>query len=184
MEEKKVISLSTLFIIIAVMVIIIMGYLIYKTASEKEKIEEKIENLNIQVSKLENTIYNLQGKTDSNEFTNNNTIENKETNFNNSSTIKIDGTYKLVDRDDLETISYTFSENSVIYESLDSAKGIYKIVGDKIQIIYNVAYGPEGEALDTFPNGQEEELNIIDENTLTSQKVVNGVTYDSKYVKK
>ena len=63
MEEKKAIkiSLSTFLLILAIIVIIIMGYFIYKLNNDKELANNKVIQLNNQVSGLENTVNNLQG---------------------------------------------------------------------------------------------------------------------------
>ena len=80
MEEKNdtKISLSTFFLIIAIIVIIIMAYFIYKFYNEKTIETEKVSNLNNQVSSLESTVNQLQGKIDtiSNTIKTDNTDEN------------------------------------------------------------------------------------------------------------
>ena len=67
MNEKKPIkiSLSTFFLIIAIIVIIVMGIFIYKISVDKIKAEEKAEVLNSEVTELEGAVDNLQGKIDS-----------------------------------------------------------------------------------------------------------------------
>ena len=62
MEEKKVtkISLSTFFLILAIIAICVMGYFIYKLNDDKTKATEKVSELNNQVAKLENSMDNLQ----------------------------------------------------------------------------------------------------------------------------
>lgn len=66
MEEKQPIkvNLSTILLIIALIVIAVMGYFIYKFYNDKELATDKVEELNGQVSNLENTIDNLQAKLD------------------------------------------------------------------------------------------------------------------------
>lgn len=66
MEEKKSIkiSLSTLFLILALIVIVVMAYFLYKLNNEKIAETEKVSALNNQVSNLENKIENLQGTID------------------------------------------------------------------------------------------------------------------------
>lgn len=73
MDEKKKIKISvpTVFLIIAIIVIIIMGIIIYKISTDKVKEEEKVENLisevveteNIVNNALDNSINNVQEET-------------------------------------------------------------------------------------------------------------------------
>ena len=67
MNEKNVtkISLSTFFLILAVIVIIVMGIFMYKTYNEKNVATEKVSDLNGQVSNLKSTVDQLQGKINS-----------------------------------------------------------------------------------------------------------------------
>lgn len=67
MEEKKVtkISLSTFFLILAIIVIIIMSVFIYKLYNDKTAEVNKSNELQSQVNNLNSTINNLQGKIDS-----------------------------------------------------------------------------------------------------------------------
>lgn len=196
MEEKKSIQISVtgLFLVVAIIVIIIMGFFMYKIVGEKNNAEQKVESLNGEVSTLESSMDNLQDKIDSiantiSSTTNVNTAnQNITTTSNNqtttssnnqttasTNTVKIEGTYE--NREDPEIISYTFSGNKVTYEAMDMAKGTYEIEGDKIKITYQESYDPEGNKMNTYPNGQKEELTIVNENTLTNQ-------YGGKYVKK
>lgn len=66
MEEKKVtkISLSTFFLILAIIVIVIMAIFMYKFYNEKIEANEKTAELQTQVSNLNGTVSNLQGKID------------------------------------------------------------------------------------------------------------------------
>ena len=61
MEEKKEIkiSLSTFFLVLAIIVIIIMGYLIYKLYNEKAVETDKIYNLKNEIISLQNTVSQL-----------------------------------------------------------------------------------------------------------------------------
>lgn len=64
MEDKKVtkISLSTFLLIIAIIIIAIMGFFIYKLNSEKVIEVKKSADLQAQVSSLNSTVSNLQSK--------------------------------------------------------------------------------------------------------------------------
>lgn len=64
MGDKKVtkISLSTFLLIIAIIIIAIMGFFIYKLNSEKAIEVKKSADLQAQVSSLDSTVSNLQSK--------------------------------------------------------------------------------------------------------------------------
>ena len=80
MEEKKVtkISLSTFFLILAIIVILIMGIFIFRLYNEKAEETKKSSELQTQVNSLNGTINDLQGKIDniSETINPNNSIEN------------------------------------------------------------------------------------------------------------
>ena len=67
MEKKNEakISLSSLFLILAIIVIIIMGMLIYQLNNDKLAEIQKSQALQSQVNSLNSTVNNLQGKIDS-----------------------------------------------------------------------------------------------------------------------
>ncbi len=90
MEEKKArkISLSTFFLIFAIIVIIVLSIFIFKIYNEKAEENQRSSDLQAQVNSLNETINNLQGKTNdisetinSNEL-NNSSIQNSEKNIN------------------------------------------------------------------------------------------------------
>ncbi len=66
MEEKKSIKirLSTFFLMLAIIVIVIMAYFLYKLNNEKIAETEKVSALNSQVSNFENKVESLQGTID------------------------------------------------------------------------------------------------------------------------
>lgn len=84
MNEKKPIkiSLSAFFLIIAIIVIVVMGIVIFKISEEKTKKEEMVEKLNSEVIELESTVEDLQGKIDSMANTVNSDKTNSKINFN------------------------------------------------------------------------------------------------------
>ena len=98
MDEKKPIkiSLSTFFLILAVIVILVMGYFMYKLYNEKVAATQKIDNLNNEISNLESNVNNLQQKIDSisntinssEVSTNNNISNNFENNANSTISLK------------------------------------------------------------------------------------------------
>ena len=67
MEEKKQmkISMSGFFLILAIIVIAVMGYFIYKISSEKAEKEKEIASLKNETSNLNAKVNELQGKLDS-----------------------------------------------------------------------------------------------------------------------
>lgn len=93
MEEKKTkkISISTIFLILAIIVIIVMGIFMYNLYDEKSKETEKSSELQTQITALNETIDNLEEKINtisnmSSEINNsqsNNTTTNNETKFSN-----------------------------------------------------------------------------------------------------
>ncbi len=88
MEEKKAtkISLSTFFLILALILIVVMSIFIYKFYNEKIEANEKSAELQVQVSNLNTTVNDLQGKINNilNTINSNNSIENTTTTNNNS----------------------------------------------------------------------------------------------------
>lgn len=81
MEKKKTlkINLSSAFLIIAIVVILIMTIYIYKCYNEKINETKEIDKLNTQVSQLQNTIHTLQNEISQNseKDTNKNTINSE-----------------------------------------------------------------------------------------------------------
>lgn len=94
MEEKNVtkISLSTFLLLIAIIIIAVMGYFIYKLNNDKTIEVQKSTELQAQVNSLSGTVNDLQGKItsisetiNSNNSKDNTTLSNETTNTNNSS---------------------------------------------------------------------------------------------------
>lgn len=84
MEEKKTIkiSLSTFFLIIAIIAICIMGYFIFKLNDDKTKESEKVSELNKQITSFENTVNSLQEKIETISNTSVSNEKNTNTNVN------------------------------------------------------------------------------------------------------
>lgn len=114
MNEKNVtkISLSTFFLILAVIVIIVMGIFVYKTYNEKTVATEIAEELQTQVNKLNQTINDLQGKIDNiaetitkdttTQLDVSNNLTNQTTEINNSEKTFTDNQVKIALADYLE----------------------------------------------------------------------------------
>ena len=93
MEEKNAtkISLSTFFLILAIIAIIVMGIFIYKLNNDKTTEIQKSTELQAQVNSLNGTVSDLQGKIDNISKTinsNNSTNTENKTNTSNNSMIK------------------------------------------------------------------------------------------------
>lgn len=88
MEKKEPIkvSLSTFFLIIAIIVIAVMGYFMYKLYNDKAEATKKATDLQTQVNSLNGTINDLQGKIDtiSETVNTNKTSENATNSINNN----------------------------------------------------------------------------------------------------
>lgn len=124
MEEKKQmkISLSGLFLIIAIIAIVIMGFFIFKLSKEKANESAKVTDLNKQISNLENNINLLQNKMDNiSNIVNSNTSSNESNANMTESNAK-----KLVE----EKLKLTLE--------LMSLKGDFKIEKDEINNLYPV----------------------------------------------
>ena len=108
MEEKKVtkISLSTIFLILAIIAIIVMGIFIYKLNNDKTAEIQKSTELQSQVNSLNDTVSDLQEKItsisetiNSNNSKDNTTLSNEATNANNSSLTNEVSNSKTEERD-------------------------------------------------------------------------------------
>lgn len=101
MEEKNqiTISLSTLFLIIAIIIILIMGYFIYQLSNNKNELNNKISNLETEINKL-NTSKNITSNNLNNTATSENVSKKILTNI---SKIEI----SVLDETSTEGIQYT-----------------------------------------------------------------------------
>lgn len=134
MEEKKSlkISLSTLLLLFAIIVIVVMGYFIYKFYNEKITATEEITNLNNQISSLESTVNRLQE-----------TINNVSTTINNSqnnNTETSDNKYTEIN-DNLEGIDVLYVTNVVNNNNTYTLRGVlytqYTLSNAELQQIIN-----------------------------------------------
>ena len=101
MEEKNTtkISISTFFLILAIIAIIVMGVFIYKLNNDKKAEIQKSAELQTQVNTLNGTVSNLQGKIDSISRTinsNNSTNNENETGTSNNNTNLSNNTEQVV----------------------------------------------------------------------------------------
>ena len=188
MEEKKVtkISMSTFFLILSLIEIIVMGIFMYKFYNEKTEATKKSAELQTQVNSLNETVSNLQGKINNiSETINNNNNSSETINNNNSSNentqsskvYKISGTYYQKNAQGDEP-NYTFSSNNkVTYGSLWICSGTYTISNNTIKISFTSAVDPDGNKTNVKDYGVKEsvELTIIDNNNLKDNS--DGVIY-------
>lgn len=177
MEEKNVtkISLSTLFLILAIIAIIVMGIFIYKLDNDKTAEIQKSTELQSQVNSLNETVNDLQGKINSMSETINSNESNKST----TSTKKyqISGTYYQKNAQGDEP-NYTFSDNNkVTYGSLWTCSGTYTINNNTIKISFTGAVDPDGNKANVKDYGVKEsvELTILNNDKLKDNS--DGVIY-------
>lgn len=133
MGEKKTtkISLSTFFLILTVIIIIVMGIFIYKLNNDKVEEMQKSSELQSKVNILNGTVSQLQGKIDSISETinDNSSTENINTTNNITTSYKNDTEYDVeISISELEKINY--SNNSQLKSFEEKYKGkTVKITG-------------------------------------------------------
>lgn len=117
MKEKKVtkISLSTFFLILAIIVIIVMGIFMYKIYNEKSIETEKSAELQTQVNNLNETVNNLQGKI--------NNISETTTNDTSTQTTSNDFSSNTTSNNSNKSdVTYTISVRDEIYATINATK--------------------------------------------------------------
>lgn len=189
MEEKRAIkiSLSTFFLILAIITIVVMGLFIYKLNNEKSEETKKSAKLQTQVDNLKGTVSNLQNKINNISETinsnNSNSSENSEESKNNSnnqpSTPNITGNIKY-------DVEVSLSEIENIKSGIDTTEieAFYKkYKGKTIKVTgYVSAFGDEydsnlGVELATG-------VNIGNSQNYQTRVYAYGVTYNSDIIKK
>ena len=130
MEEKKVvkIGLSTLFLILAIIIIVIMTVFMYKFYNEKIEANEKTAELQTQVSNLNKTVSSLQEKVDeiNSDKSNTTNIDDKyNDNKNSSSQLTTEETIKNLFLAKLKALDNSNSEKLLDYRV------------DKVEILSN-----------------------------------------------
>lgn len=164
MEEKKTIkiSLSTFFLIIAIIAICIMGFFIYKLNTEKTTAIEQVKSLNNKVYNLEEAVNVLQenaSKTIISETSNNN-------NTSTNSTYELSGTYEWVNPDG-EGLICTFTNGTFTMETSWNFRGTYTISGNKVKLKTTEMLDQNSNYSNYVPtNEQNEEEWTIEENKL------------------
>lgn len=180
MEEKNVtkISLSTFFLILAIIAIVVMGVFIYKLNNDKTAEVQKSTELQAQVNILNGTVSDLQGKINniSETINSNNLTENVTARKSSISSSKtIEGTF--VPNGDFYTDAggYKFDKNGNVeaYGNF-SQYGNYTINENTIKIVFTEEVEPQNFKRVKMQNTYEESLKIVDDNTLMT---LNGTNF-------
>ena len=166
MEKKKKISVQTILLIVAVIIIGVMAFFIYKLSTEKAEEKENAENSNRQVGNLENTVDDLQGKLDAianiiNSNSNNtsdNTVNNTTSNTN-KDTVNLNN--DTTTNTSSNSISSTNDNVKYKFESGDNlaAQGnpgvvkIYELNDKKMKFEYNQGWNFEKSTIDRTITG-------------------------------
>ena len=180
MDEKQgiKISLSTFFLILAIIVIIIMGYFIYQMYIENNNINNKVEELNSQVSTLENELKTNTSSSNNVENTNINSNSNSITTANESiktgdsmKAITLNGIYGIKNSD----VGYTFTLDGKVtfFTSVSRMDGTYTTIGEneiELNFTEETIVDVETSKKTTNKISQKEKIKYIDKNTLTDEK--------------
>ena len=138
MEEKKAtkISLSTFFLILAIIAIIVMGVFIYKLYNDKTAEVQKSTELQAQVNSLNGTVSDLQGKINNiSETINSNTniVDTQNSKSENTKNILEYGTYETEsmvdpsDGDGIAEIELEKNKFTIVLNYAGKYKGTYTI---------------------------------------------------------
>ena len=132
MEEKQPIKLSilTVLLIIAIIVIAIMGYFIYNLSTQNKSSEDEVKSLNDKISKLENSIENQEEKINTISNTIISNTENKNIVDNQTNTVK-----NSSDNNSSKTDSSSKSKYSKITKELE---------GDDLFLLTNAINNNDG----------------------------------------
>ena len=133
MEQKNTITISvtTLLLVVAIIVICIMGYFIYNLSTEKQIAISKTEELNSEISTLENTVDTLQTTIDNVANTVNST-KTESSNLNYSKTdcqTKLEKYLNLRGVSDGSPVGLLVELDLMTYDSFDTSKTV-KISGN------------------------------------------------------
>ena len=166
MEKKEIkIGLSTFFLILTLIAIVVMGIFMYKFYNEKTEQTRKANELENQVNILNNSINNLQGKintisTTSTTNTNNSTSDNTINAITGNFYPQIDGA------NDASYFSFN-SNGTVNLEGNATMSGTYSIENNTIKIKYTKLTEP---GMESTTINEEENLTIVDKTTLFDNK--------------
>lgn len=183
MEEKNVskISLSTFFLILAIIAIIVMGIFIYKLNKDKTAEIQKSTELQSQVNSLNGTVSDLQGKIDNISNTiNSNNSKQPETNTNTQTSAQ--PVEEKIEYD----VEVPLSEIENIKSGIDNTeiKAFYqKYKGKIIKVTgYVSAFGDEFDC--NLGVDLATGVNIGNSQSYKTKVYAYGVTYNSDIIKK
>lgn len=131
MEEKKItkISLSTFFLILAIIVIVVMGIVIYKLNNDKTTEIKKATELQTQVNNLNGTVSELQERVNKvSETINKETVTNTTTESNELYIIKkidISSEHSLYNFKTKEWVQQIDGAEGMYYIAIDNEKNLY-----------------------------------------------------------
>ena len=194
MDEKKPIkvSLSTFFLILAIVVIIVMGFFMYKLYNEKVAATQKVDNLNNEIDTLENTVNNFQEKIDSisntiNSNTSNSTISSESATNNTSNEVQsvnlqlgeysVTGIEVTPDPESYGISSVTLTENNKFSVNIPlgtSYIGTYKIQDNNLICDATEETNVEGGSLTSDNTNLTFEFEIISKNQIKFSSVNNA----------
>ena len=154
MDEKKTtkVGISTLFLIFAILVIIVMGWFIYKLNNEKSLETKRAQELQSQVNNLNETVGQLQGKLD----TISNTIASDTFTTNNNSN------KELTENEKRELFNKAIKEQMVLIDDMILTKDFsQKNFTDK-EIILLLPDSSEGKIFSSFDEDYNKKSSITD----------------------
>lgn len=181
MEKKEPIkvSLSTFFLIIAIIVIAVMGYFMFKAYNDKAELEDKLANANSQNKNLSKEIVSAQTATES----------AKETKV--EETIKtysykdIKGFYSFEKKiqDDIEEYYYLYLYENGTFKYQYGTMGVSSIIGNYIiegnKLVLNKIFVGGGDVGLRTASG-EMELTINSDGTITDSYISSLAIYNQK----
>ena len=161
------INISTIFLALSLIVIVFMGVYIYKINNEKVEEIQKSQELQNQVSDLNESLNTLQEKID---IINNTLNDNSSSNNENKATIS--GTYKYEDT----SISFVNDKFNIRLDDYSSLDGSYEITDSKTivcTISSHTANNPDGPQTIDTPQNEKWVItfNIIDNNSIEVKDV-------------
>ena len=176
MKEPKKVNLSTLLIVMAIALIIILflTYLLYSKGNIRK--EQNVTNTSKVTETNMTIVNNVDNKIDNTtENVVNNSTNNAKINTHSEKIETIEGEFSSDDNYGTDAPLYTFkSDGTVACEGNALTKGTYKIENGKVNIEYNYFLAPET----TVPEQDYHDNEVfiyIDENTL---KTENGIIYE------
>ena len=180
MEEKKVIkiSLSSFLLILAVIIIVIMGYFIYELYNDKETANNKVEELSNQLNNLEDTVNILQEGINNVSNTSQLNNINGETSSNNEildanesyDEIILNGSYGSKNSE----FGYEFTSDGKVkfITTFTDKEGTYTTIGEneiELTFVKKTEWDPinvDDNKSTTFQVNEKEKIKYVDENTL------------------